>query len=225
MHTKFSSNNSRFYLFIESRHPTRLKACLMLSSISLTLCHVLVICGLFIFLQTYRNDLHHPSALCVNNAFTYIKIVDKTRQNKIFILLEKRLCQLFPEVSKADCTEERKAELYDVVERMTGDKLVGLQYTPLFGYFKEYTSRAFKVICDNYVTEEGGTGIVHQAPAFGEDDYRVCLLHGIVSKGEDLPCPVDANGRFTKDVPEFKGSSRHPLIDHQSHLTITCVCH
>ena len=148
------------------------------------------------------------SALCVNNAFTYIKIKDKTRQNKIFILLEKRLSQLFPEVSKADCTEERKLELYDVIERMTGEKLVGLKYTPLFNYFPEYTERAFRVISDNYVTEEGGTGIVHQAPAFGEDDYRVCLLHGIVSKGEDLPCPVDANGRFTKDVPEFKGTLR-----------------
>ena len=66
-------------------------------------------------------------ALCVNNAFIYVKIVDKTRQNKIFILLEKRLSQLFPEVSKADCTEERKAELYDVLERITGDKLVGLK--------------------------------------------------------------------------------------------------
>ena len=145
-------------------------------------------------------------ALCVNNAFIYVKIVDKTRQNKIYILLEKRLSQLFPEVSKADCTEERKAELYDVLERITGDKLVGLKYTPLFDYFSDYKDRAFRVICDNYVTEEGGTGIVHQAPAFGEDDYRVCLLHGIVSKGEDLPCPVDANGRFTSDVPEFKGT-------------------
>jgi isoleucyl-tRNA synthetase len=144
-------------------------------------------------------------ALCVNNAFTYIKIVDKTRQNKIFILLEKRLSQLFPEVGKADCTDEKRAELYDVVERMTGDKLVGLKYTPLFQYFSEYTDRAFRVICDNYVTEEGGTGIVHQAPAFGEDDYRVCLLHGICSKSEDLPCPVDANGRFMSPVEDFKG--------------------
>jgi isoleucyl-tRNA synthetase len=41
--------------------------------------------------------------------------------------------------------------------------------------------------------------------AFGEDDYRACLVHGIVSKGEDLPCPVDANGRFTSQVPDFFG--------------------
>lgn len=142
----------------------------------------------------------------MNNAFTYVKIVDKTRQNKVFIILEKRLSQLFPEVSKADCTDERKAELYEVVERMLGEKLVGLKYIPLFEYFSECKDRAFRVISDNYVTEEGGTGIVHQAPAFGEDDYRVCLLHGIVSKGEDLPCPVDANGRFTSAVHDFKGA-------------------
>ena len=144
-------------------------------------------------------------ALCVNVAFTYVKIVDKTRNNRLFIILEKRLGQLFPEVNKADCTPERKAELYEIVDRFTGDKLVGLKYTPLFNYFAATNPQAFRVISDNYVTEEGGTGIVHQAPAFGEDDYRVCIAHGIVSKGEDLPCPVDANGCFTEEVTDFVG--------------------
>lgn len=144
-------------------------------------------------------------ALCVNATFEYVKIIDKTRENKVFILLEKRLGQLFPEVNKADCTDERRAELYEITERIRGDKLVGLAYTPLFSYFVEGNPQAFRVISDSYVTEEGGTGIVHQAPAFGEDDYRVCLLHGIVSKGEDLPCPVDSNGRFTQELPEFAG--------------------
>eukprot|EP01038_Epipyxis_sp_PR26KG_P005823 gene5823-8029_t len=141
-------------------------------------------------------------ALCVNPVFTYIKIVDKTRNNKVFILLEKRLSQLFPEVSKADCTDERKAELYDVVERILGKDLIGLKYTPLFTYFAN-SADYFRVVGDSYVTEEGGTGIVHQAPAFGEDDYRVCIANKIVSKGEDLPCPVDSNGRFTNEVPDF----------------------
>jgi isoleucyl-tRNA synthetase len=144
-------------------------------------------------------------ALCVNVAFTYVKIVDKTRSNRVFILLEKRLGQLFPEVNRADCTAERKAELYEVVDRFTGDKLVGLKYTPLFNYFAHSNPQAFRVVSDNYVTEEGGTGIVHQAPAFGEDDYRVCIKNEIVSKGEDLPCPVDSNGRFTAEVTDFVG--------------------
>ena len=47
--------------------------------------------------------------------------------------------------------------------------------------------------------------IVHQAPAFGEDDYRVCLAAGVIGKGIDIPCPVDQDGNFTDEVPEFKG--------------------
>jgi isoleucyl-tRNA synthetase len=141
-------------------------------------------------------------ALCVNLTFEYVKIRDKTRGDKVFILLGKRLVQLFPELRhEANQTDEFRATLYDVLEVMTGDKLVGLHYQPLFNYFvKDYGQRAFRVVADNYVTEEGGTGIVHQAPAFGEDDYRVCMANGIVEKGADMPCPVDANGCFTAEV-------------------------
>lgn len=112
-------------------------------------------------------------ALCVNDSFQYVKIIDKTRNNKCFILLEKRLSQLFPEVSKADCTDEKRAELYTVVSRMLGKELVGLKYAPLFEYYRgAYEAVAFRVVSDNYVTEDGGTGIVHQAPAFGEVSKR-----------------------------------------------------
>lgn len=124
-------------------------------------------------------------ALCVNPSFTYVKINDKVH-NEIFILLEKRLAQLFPELNKKEFIDnpEKKDELYEVLDSFPGEKLVGLKYTPLFDYFKHLSEQAFRVVSDNYVTEEGGTGIVHQAPAFGEDDYRVCLKYGIVSKGE-----------------------------------------
>lgn len=47
------------------------------------------------------------------------------------------------------------------------------------------------------------TGVVHQAPAFGEDDFRVCTREGIVPKGCNVPCPVDANGRFAAPVNEW----------------------
>jgi isoleucyl-tRNA synthetase len=55
------------------------------------------------------------------------------------------------------------------------------------------------------VTDDSGTGIVHQAPAFGEDDYRVTMEHGIITKGGRLPCPVDDSGRFTAEVRDFVG--------------------
>jgi isoleucyl-tRNA synthetase len=47
--------------------------------------------------------------------------------------------------------------------------------------------------------------VVHQAPAFGEDDYRCCIAHGIIAKGDPLPCPVDDNGRFLPIVTDFAG--------------------
>ena len=58
---------------------------------------------------------------------------------------------------------------------------------------------------DQYVTSESGTGIVHQAPGFGEDDFRVCLRYNVFKKGDSVVCPVDASGRFTDEVTDFKG--------------------
>lgn len=55
------------------------------------------------------------------------------------------------------------------------------------------------------MTAESGTGIVHQAPGFGEDDFRVCLKYGIMKKGETIVCPIDASGLYTDEVTEFKG--------------------
>ena len=55
------------------------------------------------------------------------------------------------------------------------------------------------------MTAESGTGVVHQAPGFGEDDFRVCQHFGIIKKGETVVCPVDASGKFTEEVLDFKG--------------------
>lgn len=100
---------------------------------------------------------------------------------------------------------------FEILSRFPGRDLDGLRYEPLFNFFKSHAEdtqnhpRAFSVVTDGYVTSESGTGIVHQAPAFGEDDYRVCLAHGVVAKGEGIPCPVDLNGRFTESVADFSG--------------------
>lgn len=56
------------------------------------------------------------------------------------------------------------------------------RYEPLFNYFMEFSDVAFRVVADNYVTDDSGTGVVHCAPAFGEDDYRVCTENQIISK-------------------------------------------
>lgn len=58
---------------------------------------------------------------------------------------------------------------------------------------------------DTYVTDEDGTGIVHQAPAFGEDDHRIAIANAILRPEEMPPCPIDDAGKFTNEVPDFAG--------------------
>ena len=89
------------------------------------------------------------------------------------------------------------------LKTVKGSELAGTRYMPLFeNFLHEYRERAFVVACDPYVSNDSGTGVVHQAPAYGEDDYRVCLQNGIIIRGDPLPDPVDANGCFTKEAPD-----------------------
>lgn len=78
---------------------------------------------------------------------------------------------------------------------------------PSSNILSQYEDKAFRVVNDTYVTAEDGTGIVHQAPAFGDDDHRILLAHGIISPEELPPCPIDDDGRFTKECPEFEGDN------------------
>ncbi|CAI9296574.1 unnamed protein product [Lactuca saligna] len=71
--------------------------------------------------------------------------------------------------------------------------------------FGEFSDVAFRVVADDCVTSYSGTGIVHCAPAFGEDDYRVCLENQIIHKGENLVMAVDDDGCFTERVIDFIG--------------------
>ena len=119
-------------------------------------------------------------ALCVNNTFDYLKIRDK-KTNNLYYIAESRLSQLYPKMESAKFKPADKANLFEEISRCKGSDLVGLKYIPLFDYFANRET-SFRVICDDYVKDDSGTGIVHQAPAFGEDDYRVCLHHNIIEK-------------------------------------------
>ncbi|KAJ0976072.1 hypothetical protein J5N97_018037 [Dioscorea zingiberensis] len=166
-------------------------------------------------------------ALCVNSNFVYAKVQDKS-SGAIYIVAESRLSSLPSRKSKPAAQESSKSkgaangksekkgtgdakvksgldtETYELLENITGASLVGKKYVPLFDYFSELVG-AFKVVADNYVTDDSGTGVVHCAPAFGEDDYRVCVEAGIVQKDEDLIVAVDADGCFTKKISDFHG--------------------
>ena len=91
---------------------------------------------------------------------------------------------------------------FEVKARLKGRDLSGRAYEPVFPYFKgERNKGAFVVVTDGYVTTDEGTGLVHQAPAFGEDDQRVLKEAGIAA----FVCPVSMQGRFTDEVTDFAG--------------------
>jgi isoleucyl-tRNA synthetase len=127
--------------------------------------------------------------LCVNAGIDYNKVRD-AETGKVFYLANARL----EAVGK-----HRKLE---VLETLPGTALIGKRYEPLFPYFANLVAEgAFKVVADDYVTTDSGTGIVHQAPAFGEDDYRVMRANGVSA----APCPIDFEGKFTAEVSDYQG--------------------
>lgn len=97
----------------------------------------------------------------------------------------------------AEVMTDKKFEI--IGRSFKGSELVGLNYTPVFPYFDKW-SNAFRVIAADFVSTEEGTGIVHIAPAFGEDDYNVGKAEGI-----ELLQHVSMDGRFTKEVTDFAG--------------------
>ena len=138
-------------------------------------------------------------AACVHPDLEYVKVQDlrekSTLPQKQLILMEVRLSEIFK--SEND---------YKILEKFKGSSLQGKEYVPLFDYFAHFKERgAFRVQCDTYVTTDSGTGVVHQAPYFGVDDYRVCMNAKIISKDGEIVCPVDSSGCYTDQVSDFKG--------------------
>ncbi len=80
-----------------------------------------------------------------------------------------------------------------------GAELIGLSYEPLFPFFKD-NEKSFVILGADFVTTEDGTGVVHMAPGFGEDDLEACKQAGI-----PIVCPVDEAGLFTSEVPTWEG--------------------
>lgn len=128
-------------------------------------------------------------ALCVNPNVTYVKV----KQGDYTYYLAKELC------------EKVLGEDYTVLEELKGKDLEYKEYEPLFPYAvgKLGGKKAFIVACDDYVTTADGTGIVHMAPAFGEDDYRVCNAYDVafvqfVDDKGNLTAETDWPGVFVK---------------------------
>ena len=129
-------------------------------------------------------------ALALGPEIDYVKVRDK-RDGSFYILGKDRLSHYYRESSD-----------YEIVEEQKGSHYAGWGYQPLFPYFAHLKEEAGAFICvmGDYVTIEDGSGIVHTAPGFGEDDYQVL-------KGTGIPvvCPIDMEGRFTAEVSDWEG--------------------
>jgi isoleucyl-tRNA synthetase len=125
-------------------------------------------------------------ALAVGPEVEYVRVQDADVQ---YILAAARLEAVFGKHQP------------QILARFPGKELKGRTYEPLFPYFTGLSAKgAFRVILADFVTTEDGTGIVHIAPGFGEDDAEAGRKNGI-----PMVCPVDAECKFTEDVPDYQG--------------------
>ena len=135
-------------------------------------------------------------ALCVNPNETYCKV--KAVDGYTYYMAEALLDQVLGKLLDKDAAEGTRA--YEVLETYKGSDLEHKEYEPLFDCAKEIIEKQHKkahyIVCDTYVTMTDGTGIVHIAPAFGEDDAAV-------GRKYDLPFVqlVDGKGEMAKETP------------------------
>lgn len=121
-------------------------------------------------------------ALAVNPEMEYVRV---KQEDGVYIVAK----NLVENVMKGD---------YSIESSLKGSELVGKTYTPPFTYIK--ADKINVIVGASYVTDTSGTGIVHMAPAHGEDDYRTCREHGI-----SFVSVVNGQGRYTDAVSDFAG--------------------
>ena len=127
--------------------------------------------------------------LSVGSDIDYLKVKDLSGGSS-YILAEARLADYFA-----------KEETYQIMWKRKGSELEGSAYKPIFSYFADLAdSGAFRILLGDHVSTEDGTGIVHTAPGFGEEDYE--LMKGL---DIEIVCPVDDEGRFTAELKDYAG--------------------
>ena len=127
-------------------------------------------------------------AVAVNPEVEYVVVAVDGRRN---VLARGRLASYARELGEEP----------EVLGSYTGEQLLGLRYLPPFPYFAD-SANSFQVLRGDFVTTEDGTGIVHMAPAYGEDDKATTDTVGIVPV-----TPVDSKGRFDSTVPDYQGQN------------------
>ena len=130
--------------------------------------------------------------ICAGAAIDYVAVRDLTDEAKsVYIMAKARLEHIF-----------KKEGDREIVAEFKGSELKGVEYEPIFPYFADKKAEgAFRVTNDDYVTTDDGVGLVHIAPAYGEDDFRVCKEAGMTAFVD----PLDDACAFTDAIPELKG--------------------
>ncbi len=136
-------------------------------------------------------------AAAVHPEVTYALLTAPGEPATRYLLAEARIGSYATDLGFADEEAARAA----VTARYTGAQLAGLHYRPPFDFFAG-RENAHQILLADYVTTEDGTGMVHIAPAFGEDDKVVTDAAGI-----EVVNPVDGQGRFTSEVPPYQGQT------------------
>lgn len=126
-------------------------------------------------------------AICAGPEIDYVALKDK-ETHEIFVLAAARVSVYY-----------KKEEEYEILKTFKGSDLKGLKYEPIFDFFED-NPNSFQILNDDFVSTEDGTGIVHMAPAYGEDDYRICRAVDIA-----LVDPLDEDCKFTDQVPDYAG--------------------
>lgn len=128
-------------------------------------------------------------ALLMSPKIDYAEVLDKA-SGRHYIIAEAALKTYYKEEND-----------YSIIQICKGDVFEGICYHPLLPYFADHAEKgAFRVLLEDSLSTEEGTGIVHCAPAFGEVDFYAA------QKGKiDLVCPVDNNGQFTQEIKEYFG--------------------
>ena len=146
----------------------------------------------FLIWTTTPWTLPENLAICAGAKLDYVAVRDMTDDARpVYVMAKARLPFIF-----------KKEESYELVWEGKGEALRDSEYEPLFPYFADKKAEgAFRVLNDDYVTTDDGVGIVHIAPAYGEDDFRVCKEAGMTAFAD----PLDDACAFTDQIPEYKG--------------------
>jgi len=137
--------------------------------------------------------LYGHFCLAANASITYVKV---KYNNEKFILSKNLLKSVFGKMK------------YEILEEFNGRELKDKEYNPIFDKYNNLTEYKYKIVLDDYVSNNEGTALLHCACAYGAEDYQIGLKNNLITKTSDLNelrCYLDDHCNFTDIVPEYKG--------------------